>query len=360
MPEHAEIYAMSQTINRWAVRTRVVALTKSPVHKSPAPLLPLRPGTASGCVVAAVSRGKELLLAAAPTRSLLGKVVAATAAAEAELGPAPSTAALATAGVRDELIAALAAASGKDGLVLVVGMGMTGTWKVVEPGEEMPRHAHLRFEGDDGSVLVFEDMRRLSRWRCHAAGEAKATWTAGRGPDSLREPAAFAANIERGRGTAAFGKMLCDALLNQRYFNGIGNYLRAEIMHRAGLSPFITLDEALELPQGGQMLKLVASIPHEVMQLAEAYEPAKAKEGAFAAWLTAYGKLESVRDKAARTVWFDATQHKVPSAMRATLGKGRVRGIESRSKAKSKPKTAQAKPKAGKAKLKAANRKGDR
>lgn len=31
---------------------------------------------------------------------------------------------------------------------------------------------------------------------------------------------------------AAFDKPVCEALLNQKYFNGIGNYLRAEILYR--------------------------------------------------------------------------------------------------------------------------------
>lgn len=32
----------------------------------------------------------------------------------------------------------------------------------------------------------------------------------------------------------AFDKPICEALLNQKYFNGIGNYLRAEILFRYG------------------------------------------------------------------------------------------------------------------------------
>lgn len=30
----------------------------------------------------------------------------------------------------------------------------------------------------------------------------------------------------------AFDKPICEALLNQKFFNGIGNYLRAEILYR--------------------------------------------------------------------------------------------------------------------------------
>lgn len=37
--------------------------------------------------------------------------------------------------------------------------------------------------------------------------------------------------------------ILCDFLKNQKYFAGIGNYLRAEIMYEAGVSPFRKLGE---------------------------------------------------------------------------------------------------------------------
>jgi endonuclease VIII-like 1 len=35
-------------------------------------------------------------------------------------------------------------------------------------------------------------------------------------------------NIEK----PVFNKPICEVLLNQKYFNGIGNYLRAEICYR--------------------------------------------------------------------------------------------------------------------------------
>ena len=35
-------------------------------------------------------------------------------------------------------------------------------------------------------------------------------------------------NLEK----SVFNKPICEVLLNQKYFNGIGNYLRAEILYR--------------------------------------------------------------------------------------------------------------------------------
>lgn len=39
-------------------------------------------------------------------------------------------------------------------------------------------------------------------------------------------------NVLKNLDDKAFDKPICEALLNQKYFNGIGNYLRAEILYR--------------------------------------------------------------------------------------------------------------------------------
>lgn len=39
-------------------------------------------------------------------------------------------------------------------------------------------------------------------------------------------------NVLRNLADKAFDRPICEALLDQRFFNGIGNYLRAEILFR--------------------------------------------------------------------------------------------------------------------------------
>lgn len=39
-------------------------------------------------------------------------------------------------------------------------------------------------------------------------------------------------NVLKNLDDKAFDKPICEALLNQKFFNGIGNYLRAEILYR--------------------------------------------------------------------------------------------------------------------------------
>lgn len=45
-------------------------------------------------------------------------------------------------------------------------------------------------------------------------------------------------NVLRNLADKAFDRPICEALLDQRFFNGIGNYLRAEILYRSAGRPW--------------------------------------------------------------------------------------------------------------------------
>lgn len=80
-------------------------------------------------------------------------------------------------------------------------------------------------------VLSFVDYRRFGRW------EVGADWGPDRGPDPMWEYPAFRSNVLENLKSAAFNKPICEAMLNQKFFNGIGNYLRAEILYRFVVHP---------------------------------------------------------------------------------------------------------------------------
>jgi hypothetical protein len=54
---------------------------------------------------------------------------------------------------------------------------------------------------------------------------------------------------------------VCNILVDQRFFNGIGNFMRAEILHRSGINPF---DSAEMLKSPGIVMKLFRCI-HELI-----------------------------------------------------------------------------------------------
>lgn len=76
-------------------------------------------------------------------------------------------------------------------------------------------------------VLSFVDFRRFGRWQINA------DWGLDRGPCPITDYENFRSNVINNLEDCAFkNKAICEVLLNQKYFNGIGNYLRAEILFR--------------------------------------------------------------------------------------------------------------------------------
>uniref|UniRef100_A0AAY5K5S3 Endonuclease VIII-like 1 DNA binding domain-containing protein n=2 Tax=Esox lucius TaxID=8010 RepID=A0AAY5K5S3_ESOLU len=153
----------------------------------------------------------------------------------------------------------------------------------------------------------------------------------------------------------AFDRPICEVLLNQKYFNGIGNYLRAEILFRLNIPPFVKARTVLEVLQSEDLgeekstymevkeevpdmnitnaeissrttvkeetdveklkeevtetdlLSLCNSVPLEVIKLGgKGYDPEKNDYSEFKAWLRCYyvEGMRSIRDHNGRTIWF--------------------------------------------------------
>uniref|UniRef100_A0A8I5ZKE9 DNA-(apurinic or apyrimidinic site) lyase n=1 Tax=Rattus norvegicus TaxID=10116 RepID=A0A8I5ZKE9_RAT len=171
--------------------------------------------------------------------------------------------------------------------------------------------------------LVFRfDIRRFGHW--DPGGE----WQPGRGPCVLLEYERFRENVLRNLSDKAFDRPICEALLDQRFFNGIGNYLRAEILYRLKIPPFekartvlealqqcrlspeLTLSQKVKAKlQNPDLLELCHLVPKEVVQLGgKGYGPERGEEdfAAFRAWLRCYAVpgMSSLRDRHGRTIWF--------------------------------------------------------
>ena len=110
---------------------------------------------------------------------------------------------------------------------LLFRFGMSGRF-MFHPASDIPKHAHLQWFTRDTppSALCFVDYRRFGSWR-----EAEG-WGQDRGPDPMYEYALFRRHVLGSLQHAAFNRPVCEAMLNQAFFNGIGNYLRAEILYR--------------------------------------------------------------------------------------------------------------------------------
>ncbi|XP_071070402.1 endonuclease 8-like 1 isoform X2 [Dasypus novemcinctus] len=284
MPEGPELHLASQFVNE-ACRNLVFGgcVEKSAVSRNPEV-----PFESSAYRISASARGKELRLT---------------------LSPLPG------------------AQPPQEPLALIFRFGMSGSFQVA-PSDALPPHAHLRFHTAPPGpqlTLCFVDIRRFGRW--DLGGE----WHPGRGPCVLLEYEKFRENVLRNLADKIFDRPICEALLDQRFFNGIGNYLRAEILYRLRIPPFekartvlealqqhrpspeLTLSQKVRAKlQNPDLLELCHSVPKEVVQLGgKGYGPESGEEdfAAFRAWLRCYGVpgMSSLRDRQGRTIWFQGS-----------------------------------------------------
>ncbi|KAI3371285.1 hypothetical protein L3Q82_023906, partial [Scortum barcoo] len=206
MPEGPELHLASLYVNKMCDGV----LFTGPVRKSEVSKNPDVPFTCEAYRITATSRGKEVKLTLTPIKSDEGKQRAKAGQADQPMN-------------------------------IVFRFGMSGYFRFT-PEDELPKHAHLRFYTKETPcrVLSFVDARRFGSW--HPSG----SWQPGRGPCIMSEYESFRENVVSNLSDRTFDRPICEVLLNQKYFNGIGNYLRAEILYRLNIPPFVTARTVLE------------------------------------------------------------------------------------------------------------------
>ncbi len=126
---------------------------------------------------------------------------------------------------------------GPDGpLELVLHLGMTGSFRILQLAAPASPHLRARLDLDDGRSLRFTDPRRFGRVSVVPAGDyvGRVPTLVWLGPEPLTDdfdPDAFAAGLSR---TNAPVKA---ALLNQRLVAGVGNIYADEALWRSRIHP---------------------------------------------------------------------------------------------------------------------------
>lgn len=192
---------------------------------------------------------------------------------------------------------------------LKLTLGMSGTWIYYHPDdkqmEKYHKHVHLFMETVDGYRLGMYDVRRFAKWSWGGFGDARS-----RGFDPIDEYDKFKKTVlDNWKTSKAFQCRLAEMMLNQSYFNGIGNYLRAEILYRLDISPFILARDLTE----DQVIRLcelcrdcaVTAYRLGGGQLKDWKNPEETDATEFKDWVKCYGKMESIPDMNGRTFWFD-------------------------------------------------------
>lgn len=183
-------------------------------------------------------------------------------------------------------------------------MGMTGNWMLAPKTDKVP-HTRLSFDIDgEDNKLVLTDVRKFVKIRIDTQ------WSSKRGPCPVNEYDEFKAHVKNN--LTKFKKdTIAELLLNQKYFNGIGNYLRAEILYKANIIPWANAYDVLnDTKSFNKIIKLCKDMPMEVYNLGGGQiknwkNPYQKDPQLFADWQQVYRKGKSYEDKKGRTVWYD-------------------------------------------------------
>ena len=197
---------------------------------------------------------------------------------------------------------------GRDSFMKIrCSMGMSGHWRPIRAGEDIPKHTHLKFNSIGSDSLCLVDVRRFARWK------VASDWSENRGPCPLGDFTEFKHNILTNLEKKEFDKPIHLVLMNQKYFNGIGNYLRAEILFHAAQDPFVDARTAISMNPA--ILELCNQLPKEAYvlgggQLKDWENPFEVPAGGFGEWMQCYGKGNRIVDKNGRTLWYHDSQLK--------------------------------------------------
>lgn len=121
------------------------------------------------------------------------------------------------------------------GDVLVMHLGMSGSFKVNADADDEDRHDHVVFRMTSGAAIVFNDPRRFGFMNVvsrDALDEKRSVGALGPEPLSPAFDGAALARACRGKKTS-----LKAALSDQRVVAGLGNIYVVEALHLAHLSP---------------------------------------------------------------------------------------------------------------------------
>lgn len=183
---------------------------------------------------------------------------------------------------------------------LMCSMGMSGSWVFTKTGEEH-KHSHLMFDTFDGYTLSLVDVRRFAKWQW-------GDWHKGRSADPTYEYQEFIDNIYKNIEHRSFQKEISEVLLDQKWFNGIGNYLRSTILYYADQSPWMNAKDAIT--QNSKILELCRDVPLRAYQMSGGQlkdwaNPFKPEDKiSFRAWVFYYKGLSCI-DGSGRRLWFD-------------------------------------------------------
>ena len=148
----------------------------------------------------------------------------------------------------------------KESYKISVFMGMSGNWKWVETKNwNDTKYIRMRLDSIDGWSLILYGSYMGPKYRVGGFTGVK------RGPDPTLQFDDFKTKVLNNLDKKLFDKPICEVILNQEYFNGIGAYLCSEIIGRLDINPF---EEARTVIKSNpKILSMCRDIPIEAYNL---------------------------------------------------------------------------------------------
>ena len=186
---------------------------------------------------------------------------------------------------------------------IYVFMGMSGGWQHVSSnGWNNVKFTRLRLDDNTDMSLLLSGGFLGPKYSV-----GKPFKGSKRGPDVVKEFDAFKQNVLNNLNKKAFEKPIYETLLNQEYFNGIGNYLRSTILFYLDENPFLSAKEVIN--RRPDILDLCKDVPLKAYslnggQLRDWENPFNTDSSEFDEWVF-YQKGESLKDSNNRTFWYN-------------------------------------------------------
>ena len=188
-------------------------------------------------------------------------------------------------------------------LPIYVFMGMSGNWKYVCTDDwKETKYVRLRLDDETGHSLLLYGGYMGPKYSI-----GKPFSGAKRGPDPIKNFDNFKENILSNLDKKDFDKPIYEVLLNQKYFNGIGNYLRSTILYYLDENPF--QNARVVIQKRPEIIEMCRDIPMKSYefnggQLRDWKNPNDTDSAKFKDWVY-YQKGISIKDSNNRTFWFD-------------------------------------------------------
>jgi formamidopyrimidine-DNA glycosylase len=198
------------------------------------------------------------------------------------------------------------------GSTMWITLGMSGYWSI-----EPDKHAHFGIGIDNDRALYFIDQRRFgtikfSHDRAELEKKIKSL-----GLDPLNDPDYSLIELTR-KVSKYHNTPVCEALMNQGVFAGVGNYIKCEALYRTGISPHRLVGDIKNFE-----LSMLHRTLHDIMKASyrqggasiRNYQRLDGETGDFVFEFEVYGKKsDSLGNTVVRELTSDGrTTHWVPS-----------------------------------------------